>query len=71
MATGTYEFKSDFAKKYIAYGRAEDILTVLTARSVPVPDEARERIMACADPDELETWVWRAATVRTVEELFT
>ena len=74
MATGTYEFKSDFAKKYIAYGRiertAEDVLTVLTARGVSVPDEIRERIMACADPDELETWVWRAATAEAADELF-
>ena len=53
-----YEYQSDFAKKYVAQGRAEGrvegrvegeaqaLLTVLQARGIAVPDTARERILA-------------------------
>jgi hypothetical protein len=35
-----------------------------------VPDEARARIIECTDVDLLETWVRRAATATTVDDLF-
>ena len=82
MSTGTWEYKSDFARRYYGQGRTEGLeegraegearalLGFLAARGVDVPHSARERIMRCTDLDQLETWVRRAATVSTVDELF-
>lgn len=78
MTTGTYEYKSDFARRYYgqgheegrAEGEARALLGFLEARGIGVPDDARERIMRCTDLDQLETWVRRAVTVSTVEDLF-
>ena len=82
MAGGTYEFQSEFAKKHQAKGRAEGeakgeakgraeaILDVLEARSLRVSDEARARILACTDAAQLATWVRKAVSVSSVDELF-
>ena len=68
-----YEYQSDFAKKYVAQGRAEGLaegrveeaaralLTVLRARGIHVPDHLRERILAQKDPETLERWLEKAA----------
>ena len=68
-----YEYKSDFAKKYVAQGRAEGraegrteeaahaVLTVLQTRGLAVPDAARERILAQKDPERLERWLEKTA----------
>ena len=63
-----YEYKSDFARKYVAQGRAEGraeeaaraLLTVLRARGIAVPDAVRERIQAQKDPERLERWLEKA-----------
>ena len=69
-----YEYQSDFAKKYVAEGRAEskaeDVLAVLRARDVKVSAAAEERISECADLKQLGQWIVLAATVSRVEELF-
>lgn len=74
MSTGTWEYKSDFARRYYGQGRAEGearaVLGVLEVRGISVPDAARERIMHCTDLEQLETWVRQAVTVSTIEELF-
>lgn len=74
MAAGTFEFKSQFARTYIAQGRAEGearaILGVLDARGIHVPDDANARITACTDLDQLNIWVRRAATAATIDDLF-
>ncbi len=78
MASGNYEFQSDFAKRYIAKGeakgraegRAEALLTVLEARGLRVSDEARARILACTDAAQLDAWVRKAITITSVDELF-
>jgi hypothetical protein len=64
-----YEYQSDFARRYVAQGRAEGraeeaaraVLTVLRVRGIAVPDAARERILAQKDPEQLERWLERAA----------
>jgi hypothetical protein len=73
-----YEYQSDFAKKYVAQGRAEGrtagrteeaaraLLTVLRVRSIAVPDAVRERILAEKDPERLERWLEKAAVVASV-----
>jgi hypothetical protein len=73
-----YEYQSDFAKKYVAQGRAEgltagrteeaarNLLTVLRVRGIAVPDTVRERILAQKDPERLERWLERAAVAASV-----
>jgi hypothetical protein len=86
MTTGTYEYKSDFARRYytqgqtegraegITEGRAEGevraLLAILDARGIPVPDDTRTRITACTDLGQLETWIRRAVTATTIQNLF-
>jgi hypothetical protein len=72
-----YEYQSDFARKYVAQGRAEgraeDLLTVLRVRGIVVPDAVRERILAEKDPERLKSWLEKAVTsasaVEVVDEL--
>jgi hypothetical protein len=65
-----YEYQSDFAKKYVAQGRAEEaarnLLTVLRVRGIAVPDAVRERILAQKDPERLERWLEKAAVAASV-----
>ena len=64
-----YEYQGDFAKRYVAQGRAEglaegtahSLLTVLRVRGIAVPDAVRERILAEKDPERLERWLEKAA----------
>ena len=73
-----YEYQSDFAKKYVAQGRAEGlaegrteeaaraVLTVLRARGLAVSDAVRERILSQKDPERLERWLEKAAVAASV-----
>jgi hypothetical protein len=86
MSSGKYEYQSDFAKKYIAQGRAEGeakaraeaeakgiawgVLAVLEARGLAIPDEVRQRVAASKDPAELEHWLRRAAVLSSAPEIF-
>lgn len=85
MATGTYEYQSDFARRYFHQGRAEGeaqgeakgeakgeaqaLLAFLAARDIPVPEEARARITGCTDLDQLDTWIRRAATADSIKDV--
>jgi hypothetical protein len=82
MITGTYEYQSDFARRHRAQGRAEGeaegeakgeakaVLAVLDARGVDVPTDARTRITECSDLGQLDTWIRRAATADSIQDLF-
>jgi hypothetical protein len=74
MATGTYEYQSDFARRYYGQGRVEGeataLLGFLQARGIDVPDDSHERIMQCTDLEQFATWIPRAATISTIDELF-
>ncbi|MEQ4718913.1 hypothetical protein [Nonomuraea sp. B19D2] len=73
---------SPFAREHFGRGKVEgmvegkaeeaarSVLLVLAARGLEVPDDARARINACADLAQLETWVTRAATAQTIQDLF-
>jgi hypothetical protein len=69
-----YEYQSDFAKKYVAQGRAEGrtaeaaraVLTVLRVRGLAVSDAVRERILAQKDQERLERWLEKAAVAASV-----
>ena len=72
-----YEYQSDFAKKYVAQGRAEGraeeaaraVLTALRVRGVTVPEADRARILAEKDPARLEQWHERAILAASVAEV--
>lgn len=78
----TYEYQSDYARRYFSRGKAEGeargtaagearaLLAVLAARDIDVPEAVRERITGCTDLDQLEAWVRRAATATSVHDLF-
>ncbi|MET8030884.1 hypothetical protein [Streptomyces avermitilis] len=51
-------------------GKAEDVLRVLKTRGIPVPDEVRQRVSGCADPDTLDRWLDQAVTVSDAKDLF-
>jgi hypothetical protein len=81
MASGKYEYQSDFAKKYVAEGRAqgrvegrvegraEAVLALLEARGLEVPASIRTHVMACTDLAKIDTWLARALTARTAAEV--
>ncbi len=52
-----------------ARGEARAVLTVLEARGVTVPAEARERVLACTDFDQLDIWLRRAGTATTSDDV--
>ncbi|MBC6463770.1 hypothetical protein HKK72_38965 [Actinomadura sp. HBU206391] len=78
MTTRTHEYKSDFFRRAHGEGKAEGkaegeakaILGFLAARGLPVSDEARARITACTDLDQLDSWIQRAPTVESAADLF-
>lgn len=77
----SYEYQSEFAKKYVAQGRAEGrtegrieaaarvVLLVLQARGVTVPAAVRERILAQKDRGQLERWLQKAAVASSLAEV--
>lgn len=46
------------------------MLKVLAAQGIAVPADARARITACTDLDQLDVWLTRAVTITTIDELF-
>lgn len=68
-----YEFRSDFARRYIAEGRqqgeANSVLAILDARGVAVPDRVHDAIAECTDHEQLSKWLRRALEVNDAEEL--
>ncbi|GAA2658620.1 hypothetical protein [Nonomuraea recticatena] len=78
VAVGTYEYRTDFARMHQAEGRkvgeaigeARAVLKILSRREITVSEEARERILACRDPELADVWFDRAFEVTTVDELF-
>ncbi|MGE3284873.1 MAG: hypothetical protein AB7J32_02075 [Pseudonocardia sp.] len=82
IGTSEYEYQSDFVRRFVFQGRvegrvegqvearAQDVLAVLDARGVDVPPDVRDRILACTELEQLDTWLRRAATADVVDELF-
>jgi hypothetical protein len=53
-----------------AQGHARALLQVLDKRGIAVDDDARERIVSCADLDTLTAWLDRSLTAAQVSDLF-
>lgn len=70
LMTTAYEYQSDFARKYVAEGQATGVLTILSLRGIDVPANALLRITTCTDLDQLTTWLQRAATADTLDDVF-
>ena len=85
MVSGKYEYQSDFARRYVAQGKAEgreegmaegrvegrahSLLAVLAARGLEVPEDVRARIVACPDVARLDTWLARAVSAVSAAEV--
>ncbi len=52
-----------------ARGLADAVLTLLDARGVAVSQAVRDRIFGCTDQGQLRTWLLRAATAATIEDV--
>lgn len=71
-----YEYQSEFARKYVAAGRAEGktegkaeaVVLVLEGRGLHVDEQAKRRL-ASLDAEELDVALGKAASVSSVEEL--
>jgi hypothetical protein len=63
-------YKSEFRRRGIEEGRAEDILRILDKRGIAVDDTSREQIVSCDDLDTLGTWLDRSLTATQVSDLF-
>lgn len=78
MKTVTPEYRSEYNRAIFAEGRATGeatgkataIITVLESRGLTLSNEARTRITACTDLDQLDAWLRRVGSVTTVDALF-
>ncbi|MEU2035568.1 hypothetical protein [Nocardia amamiensis] len=70
MTTGTYEYKSEFARRYYSRGEAAALLRVLRTRGFTVSEATASRIAECTDLDQINTWIDRAVTADSLDEVF-
>jgi hypothetical protein len=49
--------------------RTKDVIAVLQARGIAVPDTARERVLAQTDLDLLERWLVKASVASSIDEV--
>ncbi|GHH12300.1 hypothetical protein Srubr_74640 [Streptomyces rubradiris] len=74
MTAVQYFWRHPLAEQVREEGRIqkqqEMTLRVLEWRGIPVPDAVRERVMACADEDQLDVWAQRAVHATDAAELF-
>ena len=50
-------------------GRAEDVLSVLEVRGVPVSAAQRKQVLTCTDDAKLDAWVRAAVTTPSADAL--
>jgi len=54
----------------VAEGAAKSLLIVLAARGFSLTEVQRQRILDCANTEQLKSWLQKAATLTDVAELF-
>jgi hypothetical protein len=77
MTTTVEEYRSELLRELAAQheqvgearGEGRAVLTVLDARGVAVPTAVREQVLACTDLAQLDTWLRRALTAATVDDV--
>ena len=74
MGIESYEYKSEFALRYVERGRDEGrglaLLTLVAACGLEATPSVRARIGACTDAVTLDAWITRAATASTLADVF-
>ena len=76
VTAGTFprEYQSPLVRRFVGQGRVEGkaaaLLTVLDARGIDLPPFAHARITSCTDLYQLDSWLRRAATANSIDELF-
>lgn len=70
MIAEKYEYQSELTEYLHAEGGAIMLLKVLRARGIDVSREAEERILSCKDTVTLDTWIERAVTVDSADDIF-
>lgn len=68
MNPAKYEYQSEFAKRYVAEGRAEVLIRLLTRRFGELPDKALAQVRA-ASRSEIEEMADRVLTGTSLEEV--
>jgi hypothetical protein len=66
----TARFGPELEAKGEAKGKAEAVLLVLSKRGLSVDAQSRARVLACRDVLQLDRWLDRALTARSVLDLF-
>ena len=51
-------------------GEAKALLVVLTSRGLDASEALRQRITACEDATQLQSWIARASVATTLDEVF-
>lgn len=69
MTLTKHEPISPYFRRQRREGLAEALLEVLAAREIAVPDAVRSQILASADRGQLSTWIRRAATATSIEDV--
>jgi len=71
--TAGSEYRSEIFRRAAAEnearGEARAISAVLDARGVSVPDDVRKQILACTDLSQLDTWLRRASTATSIDDV--
>ena len=82
MAMDTSFYRSSFSRQLRDEGRAEGraegrteglaegVLRVLAKRGIALTEEQRARVEGCADLDQLDVWLDRAAIATAASEVF-
>ncbi|MEV0823187.1 hypothetical protein [Nonomuraea rubra] len=71
IAEGKAEGRAEGRAEGQAEEAAKSVLLVLNARGFDIPDDTRTMITTCTDLTQLHTWLTRAATAHTPQDLFT
>ncbi|MBO0822588.1 MAG: hypothetical protein J2P27_01865 [Actinobacteria bacterium] len=70
----TTTYKDDWTDRFEAKGRMEQgaqmVLRIFAARDIAVTDDIRDRVLACADLDQLQAWADKAATATSLSDVF-
>lgn len=82
LMTAGYEYQNELIRTYYfegktegktegtAEGEAKALLTVLEARGLSVPESIRTQISECTDLEQFDTWLRRAASADSLNEVF-
>lgn len=68
--TETKVYKNDFADRHETVGMSEALVTVLGARNIELSAQQHELVESCRDRDQFNTWLKRAGTASSADDVF-